>query len=82
MGNIRLKKRLQRRNTKGRKAYYWPRAVAAHKNLEPGTEVMCLEDAIGVKPKLVKVARIEDMSTARNSGSYDRFIVLLEDLTE
>lgn len=82
MGNVRLKKRLQRRNTKGRKVFYWPRVVSQHKNLEPGTHVYCLEDAIGDKPKLVKVARVKDTDGRGIHGQYETFVVLLEDLTE
>ena len=84
MENVRLKKRLKRKNTKDRKAFYWPRAVSFQKGLEPGTKVFCLEDAIGTTPKLVKVARWEDVehTRERQSTQYETFIVLLEDLTE
>lgn len=98
MENIRLKKRLKRKNTEGREAFYWPRAVSFQKGLEPGTRVLCLEDAVGTTPKLVKVARFADIraaawvaagvrpprAAAESKGDrlYDTFIVLLEDLTE
>lgn len=86
MENIRLKKRLKKKNTKDRKVFYWPRAVSHHKNLDPGTQVICLEDAYGNKPKLVKIARLQDyVSSSRHGGhgprEYETFIVFLEDLT-
>ena len=79
MGNVRLKKRLKRKNTKGRRVFYWPRAISHNKNLEAGAFVHCVEDAIGINPKLVRVARVEDIAQYK---SYDTFVVLLEDLTE
>ena len=80
--NVKLKKRLQRKNVKGRAASYWPRAVAAHKNLEVGTTVFCLEDAIGDKPKMVRVIRHRDHFNYTQNKQVDTFVVLLEDLTE
>jgi len=76
--NVKLKKRLQRKNTKHRKADYWPRAVAAHRKLEPGTRVYCIEDAVGTKPKMVRVIRADDIG----DREVESFVVLLEDLTE
>jgi len=80
--NVKLKKRFQRKNTKGRYAHYWPRAVSASKTLNPGDELYCLEDAVGVKPKLVKVIRRDDMFSHTRGLGVETFIVLLEDLTE
>lgn len=83
MGNVRLKKRLKRKNTKDRKVYYWPRAVSHHKNLDPGTLVICLEDAYGIMPKLVKVARFKDYDYQMlHKQDIETYIVFLEDLTE
>lgn len=80
--NVKLKKRLQRKNTKGRRAEYWPRAVAAHKGLEVGTPVMCLENAIGTKPKMVRVVRVKDSHKYSTGHDVETFVVLLEDLAE
>jgi len=81
--NVRLKKRFKRANVKDRVAFYYPRAVSAHKALEPGTEVTCMNDALGVKPKLVTVARTKDIAAKRyTNGEFATFNVFLEDLCE
>lgn len=87
MENVKLKKRLKRKNTKDRKVFYWPLAISHNRNLEPGTPVICLEDATGTKPRLVKVARVEDLASARfmhgtTTSNVETFHVFLEDLTE
>jgi len=79
--NVRLKKRFKRYNVMGRKAFYWPHAVSAHKKLEPGTEVVCQDNAKGLKPKLVTVCRAKDLAV-RSSSKAEHFVVFLEDLTE
>jgi len=81
--NVRLKKRFKRANVKDREAYYYPRAVSAHKALEPGTEVTCQDDARGTRPKLVTVARTKDIVNKRYTNrEVITFVVFLEDLCE
>jgi hypothetical protein len=93
MENIKLKKRLIRRNVKGRKVYYWPRNISEHKEIPSGTLVICMNDAIGTKPKLVTIAKMEDLTKARMMGwpdpsigtpeaSVTKYVVFLEDLAE
>ena len=77
--NVRLKKRFKRSNVKDRKAYYFPSAVSAHKALEPGTEVICQDNAKGIKPKLVTVVRAKDAAMRVYTPT---FVVFLEDLCE
>ena len=77
--NVKLVKRFKRSNVKGRRAYYWPRAISAQKKLEPGTEVLCVDDAKGINPKLVTVM---ERKIAAGKISEELFVVLLEDLAE